>query len=381
MSAERIYLDWNATAPLRPEARAAMLSALDWTGNASSVHTEGRRARALIEAAREEVAALVGSRPGEIIFTSGATEANVTALSQGWDSIVSGATEHDSVSVSAARLGGRSQMLPVGSDGMARLDCLLSLARAEEPHARRLIALQLANNETGVLQPLAEAVEIARAHGWSVHTDAVQALGKVAIDFSSLGVGSMAISSHKIGGPQGVGALVVGEASLSVAPSYIPLLRGGGQEGRRRAGTENVAAIAGFGAAARAAKAELSHARLAMAELRDELETGLRAATPDVVVLSATAPRLPNTSCFARPGRNAEVWIAALDLAGYAVSAGAACSSGRIEESAVTLAMGLPADLRRSAIRVSLGRTTTRRDIAAFIETWTRLAIPQARAA
>jgi cysteine desulfurase len=364
VSAPRTYLDYNATAPLRPDARAAIVAALDVFGNASSVHAEGRRARALIDEAREAVAALVGADPGEVVFTSGATEANTWALSAPWRWIAFAGIEHDSVRGPAVGIAAeRSALaveLPVALDGAVDI-----------PHAGDgrglLIALQMANNETGVLQDVAAAGARAREHGARLHCDAVQAPGRVAIDFKTLGVSTMSLSAHKMGGPKGVGALVVGHGV-----ALPPLLTGGGQEGRRRAGTENVAAIAGFGAAARAALRDLEDAPR-IAALRDRLEAQVRRVTPRAVIVGAGGPRLPNTSSIALPGASAETLVIKMDLAGVAVSAGAACSSGKVGQSHVLGAMGLPAEIAGSAIRVSLGPETTDDDIAAFVAAWTRI--------
>jgi cysteine sulfinate desulfinase/cysteine desulfurase-like protein len=243
MSAVRTYLDWNASAPLRPEARAAMIAALDAVGNASSVHAEGRRVRALVEQARERVARLVGAKPSEVVFTSGATEANNWALSAEWDLIFVCGIEHASVLAPACRSAARVIEFPAGSDGVAQVERIAEFVlRSSDPLGRALVSLQMANNETGVIQPLSQTAMFAREHGLSVHTDATQAAGRLPIDFRALGVDLLSISSHKIGGPKGAGALVIREGS-----EIEPFVVGGGQERRRRAGTEDVAAIAGFG--------------------------------------------------------------------------------------------------------------------------------------
>lgn len=366
MSAPRTYLDYNATAPLRPEARDAVVAALDVFGNPSSVHAEGQRARALVDQARESVAALVGAEPSEVVFTSGATEANVWALSAPWHQIAVGGIEHDSVRAPAATLaaarhaetGAELIELPVSPEGLVDF-------RAAPANA--LLVLQLANNETGVLQDVAAAGRWATENGARLHTDAVQAPGRVAVDFRTLGAATMSLSAHKIGGPKGVGALVVG-----AGVPLNPLFTGGGQEMRRRAGTENVAAIAGFGAAARAALRDLEDAPR-IAALRDRLEAEVLAATPEAIVIGSGAPRLPNTSSIALPGTSAETLVIKLDLMGLAVSAGAACSSGKVGESHVLRAMGLSSEIASSAIRVSLGPDTTEKDIAAFVAAWRRI--------
>jgi cysteine desulfurase len=360
MSAERAYFDWNASAPLRPEAREAMAAAMDMTGNPSSVHAEGRRARELVETAREQVAALVGASPAEIVFTSGATEANAWALS-GWDAIFLSGIEHDSVRTPARMSGARLIDIPAAADGQARVDALPELRGAL---GRALVTLQMANNETGVLQPVVETASFARKHGLSVHTDATQAAGRVPIDFAELGVDLLSLSSHKLGGPKGVGALVIRDG-VAIAP----LIAGGGQERRRRAGTENVAAIAGFGAAAVAALSDLKQISDLEAR-RDTVERGLIELAPECIVIGRASARLANTLCIAWPGKSAETLVIRLDLAGVAVSAGSACSSGKVGSSHVLWAMGLSADVANCAIRVSLGPTTSDRDIQRLLAAW-----------
>ena len=372
MSQARTYLDWNATAPLRPEARAAFVAALDIAGNPSSPHAEGRRARAIVEDAREQVAALVGAKPAEVVFTSGGTEANNAVLSGGWDTIFVAGIEHDSVLAPARASGARVVDLEVDTGGVVRADTACVLAGAE----RALLSIQLANNETGVLQPVAEIAAGAKSRGALVHTDAVQAAGRVAIDMRALGVDYLTLSAHKLGGPKGIGALVIDERE-----SLPPLVMGGGQERRRRAGTENVAAIAGFGAAAMAARRDLAQMQRVGA-LRDALEARVKAVSPSVVVVGGATRRLPNTTGIALPGASAETLVIALDLAGIAVSAGAACSSGKVGASHVLSAMGLEPSLARAAIRVSLGWSTSEDDIEAFIAVWSKVALSRtARAA
>jgi cysteine desulfurase len=368
MTAERTYLDHNASAPLKPEARAAMLRALELVGNPSSVHAEGRRARALVENARDRIAALVNAQPSEIVFTSGGTEANNWALAAGWDTIFLSGIEHDSVRVPGGLSGARVIEVRASREGVAAVETIAArVLRSSEDLGRGLIALQMANNETGVVQPVAETAAFAREHGLAIHTDAVQGAGRIRIDFHALGVDTLSLSSHKIGGPKGIGALVVRDGI-----SLLPLISGGGQERRRRAGTENVAAIAGFGAAAEAAARNLAQ-MARVRSLRDRLESGVLARTPDAVVVGREADRLANTSCLARPGRLAETLVIKLDLAGIAVSAGAACSSGRVAQSHVLVAMGLEPEIARGAIRVSLGPETTEDDIAAFLAAWAGL--------
>jgi cysteine desulfurase len=367
MSRTRTYLDCNATAPLRREARAAMVAALDIAGNPSSPHAEGRRARGLVEDAREQVAALVGAKPAEVVFTSGGTEANNAVLAAGWSAILVSGIEHDSVLAPARGSGAQLIDIPVGSDGVARHDGL-AFHMTKLGKARVLVSLQMANNETGALQPVADVAALAREHGLATHSDAVQAAGRVPIDMRALGVDYLTLSAHKLGGPKGVGALVVRDgASL---PAFIT---GGGQERRRRAGTENVAAIAGFGAAAEAAGHDFAQIERVRA-LRDRLEAEAREITPEAVVIAAEADRLPNTTNLALPGASAETLVIALDLKGIAVSAGAACSSGKVGASHVLAAMSVAPDIARAAIRISLGPGSTEHDIAAFLDAWHQIA-------
>jgi cysteine desulfurase len=340
-----------------------MVAALEVFGNPSSVHADGRRARAVIEAAREEVAAIVNARPSEVVFTSGATEANNAVLAAGWQTVIIAGIEHDSVLAPARASSARVLEVAADSDGVTPLAALaeaMSVAGA----GASLVSLQLANNETGVMQPVAEAAIAAREQGYVMHTDAVQAAGRVVIDFRELGCDLMSLSAHKIGGPKGAGALIVRDG---LSPK--PLIWGGGQERRRRGGTENVAGIAGFGAAAREAARELGEMTRVKA-LRDRLEEGVLRATPDAIVIAGMAARLANTSCIAWPGKLAETLVIKLDLAGIAVSAGAACSSGKVGQSHVLAAMGLPPEIAKSAIRVSIGTGTTEKDIAAFLAAW-----------
>jgi cysteine desulfurase len=362
------YLDYNATAPVRPAAAAAVAAALEAAGNASSVHAPGRAARRRIEDARERVAALVGAAPANVVFTSGGTEANALALT-GSDAtrLLVSAVEHDSVLRNAPG----ATPIPVDRNGvvdLAALDRLLAEPRGETC----LVSLMLANNETGVIQPVAEAAAIARAHGARMHCDAVQAAGKIAVDIAVLGVDMLTLSAHKIGGPQGVGALVLRDGM-----TLAPLLKGGGQERGRRAGTENLPGIAGFGAAAAAALADLAAGAPArIAALRDGLEAALAApaAIQGAVIHGAGAARLPNTSCIGLPGRSAETQVMALDLAGVAVSSGAACSSGKVRASHVLGAMGLSAADAGCAIRVSFGWASTQDDVDRFVAAWGALA-------
>jgi cysteine desulfurase len=360
MSGIRTYLDYNATAPMLPSARAAMMVAFDEVGNPSSVHGEGRRTRAVVETSRAQVARLVGAKPSEVVFTSGAAEANATVMAAPWTHVLAAGIEHESVLAGLAREDVDAIEIPCGADGVARLDGLPQQLGSIGGVVRSLACLQLANNETGVIQPVAEIVELARQQGCAVHCDAVQAMGRLPVGFGSLGVDFMSLSAHKIGGPKGIGALVIRDGTS--LPALIP----GGQERRRRGGTENVAAIAGFGAAAEEAMVGLEDV-VRVGLLRDQLEQAIRAKLNEAVVLAAQAPRLANTSCIAIPGLRAETLVIRLDLMGFAVSAGAACSSGKVGTSHVLTAMGVEPALARSAIRISLGRETTRSDIEALI--------------
>ncbi|MFO1158266.1 MAG: cysteine desulfurase family protein [Reyranellaceae bacterium] len=354
------YLDHNATSPLRPAAFDVMVEALQVGGNPSAVHSSGRKARSLVDAARRRVAALVGCLPIEIIFTSGGTEANSMALrgSRRRRVLVS-AVEHDSV----LKASPGAEIIPVDGDGVVDLQALQEmLARATEPS---LVSVMLANNETGVIQPVRDVVRLARRAGALIHCDAVQAAGKLAFDVHGLGVDYLSVSAHKLGGPTGVGALF----ARSEAP-LMPDRCGGGQEANRRAGTENVAGIAGFGAAA-----ETAGNTLPLGALRDRLETSLLRIAPEARVLGVGAPRLDNTSCISMPGVKAETQVMALDLAGVCVSAGAACSSGKVQRSAVLDAMGVAPAEAGSAIRISLGWNTQSSDIDRLIAAWRDLYI------
>ncbi len=357
-----MYLDYNATAPLRPEARAAIEAALGICGNPSSVHGFGRRARRLVEDSRERIAALVGAHPAQVIFTSGGTEANNLALTgTGRARRIVSAVEHDSV----LRTAPEAARAAVDGEGALDLEQLSAMLSGDGPPA--LLSLMLANNETGTVQPLRKAAELARGHGALVHCDAVQAAGKIPVDVAALGADLLTLSAHKLGGPTGVGALIVGDGI-----DLAPLIAGGGQERRRRAGTENLPGIAGFGAAAEAALAGLD-AYAEIAVLRDNLETRALAAVPGARVFGAGAPRLPNTSCLALPDTAAETQVMALDLAGIAVSAGSACSSGKVESSHVLRAMGAGEDAAERAIRISLGPESAAADIDRFLDAWSAL--------
>ncbi len=356
-----VYMDHNATTAVRPAVRDAVARALELTGNASSVHRYGRAVRSLIEDARERVSALLGARPRDIVFTSGGTEANALALrGAGRRRVLVSAVEH--VSVLKASPGIES--IPVDGDGVVDLSALDAMLGNDGNPA--LVSVMLANNETGVIQPLAEVSEIARKHGAMVHCDAVQAAGKIPLDMAALGVDMVSLSAHKIGGPAGIGALVLfGDADISA------LVHGGGQERGRRAGTENVPGIAGFGVAAEAAQDGLSD-YASLGAWRDGIEAVL-GGHAGVRVFGAGVSRLVNTSCLTMPGVQAEQQIIALDLAGVAVSAGSACSSGKVEPSHVLAAMGIGADEAATAMRVSLGWNTTEDEVRRFVEAWSEV--------
>ncbi len=378
MEQQRIYLDYNATAPLRPEARAAMHAALEEVGNASSVHAEGRAARQRIEMARGAVARLVGGVAKRVTFTAGGTEANNTVLTADWrhsgrphgaDVLVTSAIEHPSV------LGGGRfppelvRQVPVDANGVLRLDSLRrtleDLAAAE---LRPLVSVMLANNETGVIQPVAEVARIAHEAGAIVHTDAVQAAGRIPVDIVELGVDILTLSAHKIGGPQGAGAVIRAHDDIAFAPLVI----GGGQEMRLRAGTENVAAIAGFGAAAIAARDDLGRHSV-WEGWREGLAATISRAGVPTTTFGAGAARLPQTLCIGVEGLSAETLVIALDLEGVAVSSGAACSSGKVASSHVLAAMGASPEAAKSAIRLSLGWQSEERSLDLFANRWLRV--------
>ncbi len=379
MTGNRLYLDHNATAPLRPSARAAMEAALVARGNPSSVHAEGRRARAAVELARAQVAELVNAPSGAVTFTSGATEANALALSPviemngetlRFDRLLISAVEHPSVRVGGRFPAEQIETVPVGGEGVVDLGALEAMLAAHTAAGRRvMVSVMAASNETGVLEPVRRVAELVHAAGGLLHSDAVQITGRVPFDLVASGADLISISSHKLGGPQGTGALIARGDVIRVPP----LLRGGGQEGGRRAGTENVPAIAGFGAAAEEARGALDREGPRLRELRDQAEAGILAVSPDAVILSAGAGRLPNTLSFAVPGIAAETAIMAFDLEGVALSAGAACSSGKIGPSEALKAMGVGPEIARGAMRVSIGWDTNQNDISRFLDVWKRV--------
>ncbi len=378
MSTERVYLDWNATAKLLPEARAALLEGLDLAGNPSSVHREGRAARTAIEKARRQVADLVGADPAHVVFTSGATEAANTILTpdfrMGRSPVRLGGLYVSAIEHPAVHEGGRfpadmRREIPVGADGVVRLDALEELLRKHDADAGLpMVAIMLANSETGILQPVADAAKIVHARGGLLVVDAVQAVGRIPVSLEALAADFLILSAHKIGGPKGAGALVSRGETLTPAP----LVRGGGHEKGHRSGTENIPGIAGFGAAAAFAASGLSERNARIAALRERLEAGMRAAAPDVIIHGEGGDRVPNTTAFTLPGLKAETGQIAFDLEGIALSAGSACSSGKVGESHVLKAMGR--DPRLGALRISLGWETADADIDRAIEAFAKIA-------
>ncbi len=378
---KRLYLDYNATAPLRPGAREAVIEALRDVGNASSVHAEGRAARGRVEKARESVALLVKGEARNVTFTSGGTEANNTVLTMGWalngkavgvDRLMVGGTEHPSVLAGGRFPEERVDRIPVDDQGVVQLDGLRAmLAEAGTKGERVLVSVMLANNETGAIQPVRQVADIAHEFGGFVHTDAVQAAGRIPIDIKGLGIDVLTLSSHKLGGPLGAGAIVVADEALS----FDPLVRGGGQEKRRRAGTEAVATVAGMGAACLETGADADASRLS--QLRDAyagvIAESLAGSGRTLTVFSDRVARLPQTLCFAIEGLPAETLLIALDLAGVAVSSGSACSSGKVAPSHVLSAMGVPENLSKAAIRLSLGWDSRESDLDLFSTAWRRV--------
>lgn len=370
----RVYLDWNATTPLRAEARAAMLAAWELVGNPSSVHAEGREARRLVEEARATLAAGTGALPRNVVFTSAGTEANALALSPGLRGPLGGpverllvsAIEHASVLAGGRFPPDKISQIRVTRAGVVDLDHLRALLGNGPP---ALVSLMAANNETGALQPVAEAARIVHEAGGLLHVDAIQVLGKTAFSINAVGADLATFSGHKIGGPKGAGALVVAEGITGLKP----VLRGGGQELNRRAGTENVAGIAGFGAAVKIALQALPEDTNRMATLRDRLENGL-CGVAGATVFADGVERLPNTVLFTAPRLKAETAVIGFDLEGVAVSSGSACSSGKVQPSHVLSAMGYDATVAQGAVRLSLGWSTELDDINRALEAWRKLA-------
>ncbi|MBB3398971.1 MULTISPECIES: cysteine desulfurase family protein [unclassified Rhizobium] len=378
MAPPRLYLDWNATSPLHPHARDAVLRAMDLFGNPNSVHGEGRAVRAAIESARRQVATLAGADPAHVIFTSGATEAANMVLTpefrMGRTPLAIGQLYYSAVEHPAVREGGRfpkerTTEIPVTEAGVVDLDALGALLTAHnKATGLPMVAVMLVNNETGIVQPIADVAKIVQAHGGLLVVDAVQAASRLRLDTNALGVDFMIVSSHKIGGPKGAGALITrGEVLMP-----RPLIHGGGQEKGHRSGTENSLSVIGFGAAADAAVAELDARNEVASALRDRLETGMRSAAPDVVIYGAEGQRVSNTTFFTLPGLKAETGQIAFDLEGVALSAGSACSSGKVGESHVLVAMGR--DPKLGALRISLGFATTEDEIDKAISVFAKIA-------
>lgn len=362
-----VYLDYNATAPLHGEALAAMTAALTITGNPSSVHGFGRAARAILEDSREAIAALVGAAARDVVFTSGGTEAIALAthgLAESQGPILVSAGEHAAVLAAA---GERVELWPLQPDGVVSLDWLADRLQ-HGPHPA-LVVLQRANNETGVLQPVAESAALLKPTGCRLVCDAVQAAGKIPLSLAELGADAVILSGHKLGAPAGIGALVL---TPEAARTMRPLIVGGGQERGRRGGTPNLVGAAGFGAVAKHFRDPDSRHSLA---LREALENGIRHIAPHAIIHGESALRLPNTTCVSLPGIPQSRAVMALDLAGIAVSAGSACSSGKMEPSHVLLAMGVPPPTTREAIRVSVGWNTSVAEIEAFLAVWGKLAL------
>ncbi|GEP11340.1 cysteine desulfurase family protein [Methylobacterium gnaphalii] len=374
--ATRSYLDYNATAPVRPVVAQAVARALMVPGNPSSIHAEGRAARIMLDTARDSVAALVGTRPAQVTFTSGGTEAANTVLSGALRRVgqpaptrlLISATEHSCVATGHRFTDEAVEVLPVDPSGILRLDVLRERLTALAGESL-LISVHAANNETGAVQPLAEIIALAREHGRAlVHSDAVQAIGKIHLDMAALGLDALTLSGHKFAAPKGVGALAVGRG-VTLEGAFI---RGGGQESRLRCGTENLSGIVGMGEAARHALTDLDAEGTRLAGFRDTLEARVLALAPDAVIFGKSAPRLPNTLSFAVPGLDAATTLIAFDLAGVAVSSGSACSSGKVARSATLAAMGVSPALAAGALRVSFGWNSRDEDMTRFLMAFER---------
>jgi cysteine desulfurase len=370
----RIYLDHNAGSPLRPQVKDAVIEALDLAANGSAIYEEGRKAKGLIERSRQSIADMVGAAPSGVTFTSGGSEANSTILQPRMtvkgqphtlDRLLVSATEHDSVLKGGSFLADQIEIIPVDSDGIVDLGWLSNrLSEIQAAGECALVAVMLANNETGVRQPVEAVGELVAETECFFLCDAIQGPGKLAVDINKIGAHFLTLSAHKLGGPQGVGAIVRRTESYA----FQPLIRGGGQEKHGRAGTENIAGIHGFGVAADLVNADASSAQH-LAALRDAMEQGLKGAR----VLGAGAARLPNTSCIAVPGLTAETMLISLDLQGFAVSSGSACSSGKVSLSHVLRAMGVEDDIARGALRISLGWNTSMDDVKLFMEAFNKM--------
>ena len=370
MKKTRIYLDYNASAPLRPCANAAMQQALgddaEAALNASSVHYFGREGKKRLETAREQVASLVGAPPSQVIFNSGATEGNNTVIQHfsrtyPQKRLLVSSIEHPSILQAAPQL----EQIPVRSDGMIDLQAFEKMMTSGNEVS--LVSVMTVNNETGAIQNVSEISSIARKHGAFMHTDAVQAAGRIPLNLSERGIDFLTLSSHKIGGPQGVGALILG-----LCGETPKLLYGGGQEKNARAGTENILGIIGFGEAAKESLERMNHYQ-ALVKWRDRLENEILQITPAAIIHAKDVNRVANTSFFSTPGLSSETLLMALDLEGVAVSNGSACSSGRVEPSHVLKAMGMDDKIASSALRVSLGWATKESDIDAFIAAWKKV--------
>ncbi|MEN3930958.1 cysteine desulfurase family protein [Microvirga sp. W0021] len=377
MADRRIYLDHNATSLIRPVAIDAMIHAMSLPGNASSVHTEGRTARAVLEKAREQVANLVGGRARNVYFTSGGTEANNAALSPTLrlsskehpaSCLILGATEHPSVLQGHRFAAENVKILPVDENGIVVKSALSDLLKNID--GRAIVSIHMANNETGVIQPVQEIARTVHEHGGILHVDAVQAAGRMLIDLAELEADVLTLSAHKIGGPKGVGAIVLRSAATDLGGA---LIRGGGQERGIRSGTENIAAIAGFGAAAQEALDTLSDEQTRLLSLRSQLEKGILELAPDTVIIGQPVDRLCNTLSIALPNQRAETLLIAFDLAGIAVSSGSACSSGKVKRSHVLDAMGMDRSLSEGAIRVSLGWSSSEEDCISFLQAFEKV--------
>lgn len=385
---EMIYLDYNASQPLLREAKTAMTEAFDLVGNGSSVHGAGRLVRSAIEKAREQVATTVGAKPQDVIFTSGGTEANNLALTpslfkkplQSGAQLFVSAIEHPAVLNGMRFNQEQINIIPVTKAGVVDVQKLkaaleeirsrLAVDEGQEESLAVLVSVMAANNETGIVQPLREIADIVHEMGGLVHSDCVQALGKMPISIDELGVDLMSVSAHKIGGPQGVGALILKDSSVVLRD---PLIAGGGQELKRRGGTENVIGIVGFGAAAQTINEDHFDKLVEITTLRDKLEAGILEISPEAVIFGKGQARLGNCCCFAVEGFSAETLVIQMDLNGVAVSSGSACSSGKVEQSLVLKAMAVPESLGRGALRISLGVETSVQEIDRFIEVWEML--------
>ena len=378
MSKQRIYLDYNATAPVRPAAKLAVMAALDHVGNASSIHQEGRKARGLMEAAREQVAKLINAQSKEITFTSGGTESNNLVLASDLGALgkkqplaatLLSATEHPSL-IKAQELSPRPvELINVDENGILDLAHLEQLLQAwqQKSDLPVLVSVMLVNNETGVIQPMQEITALVHKYRGFIHADAIQALGKVEINFETMNVDLLSLSSHKIGGPQGAGALVIRLGML--VDSYV---KGGGQELGLRAGTENIPAISGFGAAAQECREELKN-KNQYNEMRQELEAKIKQISPAAVIFATAVDRVATTSCFAIEGLTAERALMSFDLGGIAISSGSACSSGKVSQSHVLKAMGINDDVALCALRLSFGWNTKPQELDMFIEEYTKI--------